>query len=55
VTLLEWDADGEALAIANNRTATLVLYELSTSNLQTVDFSTGTKWVLCWCFNFIIN
>ena len=43
MTLIGWDVDGEMLAIANATTATFVLYELSNSELKTIDFSTGSR------------
>jgi YD repeat-containing protein len=54
VTALAWDPQGDLLAIANGRTPTLVLYECSTGQIQTVDVSTGAAKaalpsLLCWC------
>ena len=43
VNLVRWDREGELLAITTDKSPTLVLFELSVGNLQTVDISVGAK------------
>lgn len=54
VTALAWDTQGDVLAIANGRTPTLVMYECSTGQIQTVDMSVvaaakALPTLLRWC------